>query len=449
MRRIIVLALLFGAMRLIEPLGRTGGSPDALLTFGFLILAAYAAGELSARAGQPKIIGYLIAGVLAGPTVLGSVTASAALRLSPVSGLAIALIAFLAGAELDLEEVKSRGKALLRLTVVELAVGVVALFGMALALRQWIPFLADTDLQRQILFALLFALIAVMHSPAIVMAILTETRAKGPAARATLAVVLLSEVVVVLLFSLLLGAAQRLLPGTGEPSGGVLLVIWEIAGSVPIGAALGLAVAFALRVVHEDRFVFALLAAMLGQQVAHLLHVEVLLTLLVAGFVAVNLARGDDGDKLRHSMEQAAGPVFVVFFALAGVAIDVPAAVSLGIVVVPMVLVRLLALRFGVQLGARGMDLEPAQRAALWQGLAAQAGVAIGLVGIVAEAYPEAAVSMRALLLAFIAVNGTLGPILFRRGLERAGELTTRSGDTGELPALATGETPAADGQAG
>ena len=160
MRRIIVLALLFGAMRLIEPLGRTGGSPDALLTFGFLILAAYAAGELSARAGQPKIIGYLIAGVLAGPTVLGSVTASAALRLSPVSGLAIALIAFLAGAELDLEEVKSRGKALLRLTVVELAVGVVALFGMALALRQWIPFLADTDLQRQILFALLFALIA-------------------------------------------------------------------------------------------------------------------------------------------------------------------------------------------------------------------------------------------------------------------------------------------------
>ncbi|MCA9723652.1 MAG: hypothetical protein KC489_14840, partial [Gemmatimonadetes bacterium] len=196
-------------------------------------------------------------------------------------------------------------------------------------------------------------------------------------------------------------------------------------------------------------FVFALLAAMLGQQVAHLLHVEVLLTLLVAGFVAVNLARGDDGDKLRHSMEQAAGPVFVVFFALAGVAIDVPAAVSLGIVVVPMVLVRLLALRFGVQLGARGMDLEPAQRAALWQGLAAQAGVAIGLVGIVAEAYPEAAVSMRALLLAFIAVNGTLGPILFRRGLERAGELTTRSGDTGELPALATGETPAADGQAG
>ncbi|MEO8479934.1 MAG: cation:proton antiporter [Gemmatimonadota bacterium] len=452
MRRLIVLALLFGAMRLIEPLGRIGGSPDALLTFGFLILAAYAAGELVARFKQPKIIGYLIAGVLAGPTVLGTVTAAAALRLSPVSDLAIALIAFLAGAELDLDEVKARGTQLLKLTVIELGLGILTLFGLALALKQWIPFLAGTDMQRTILFAMLFALIAVMHSPAIVMAILTETKAKGPAARATLAVVLLSEVVVVLLFSLLLGAAQRLLPGASEPSGGVLSVIWEIAGSVPIGVVLGVAVAFALRVVRDDRFVFALLAALLGQQISHLLHVEVLLTLLVAGFVAVNLARADDGDELRHSMERAAGPVFVVFFALAGVAIDVPAAVGLGFVVVPIVIGRLIVLRVGVHVGSRRLGLEPAQQSALWQGLSAQAGVAIGLVGIVAEAYPEAAVSMRALLLAIIAVNGTLGPILFRRGLVGAGEIG--GGASGEGPesrsgAVAAATTPVSDGMSG
>jgi len=452
MRRLIVLALLFGAMRLIEPLGRIGGSPDALLTFGFLILAAYAAGELVARFKQPKIIGYLIAGVLAGPTVLGTVTAAAALRLSPVSDLAIALIAFLAGAELDLDEVKARGKQLVRLTVIELGLGILTLFALALALKQWIPFLAGADMQRTILFALLFALIAVMHSPAIVMAILTETRAKGPAARATLAVVLLSEVVVVLLFSLVLGAAQRLLPGASEPSGGVLLVIWEIAGSVPIGVVLGVAVAFALRVVRDDRFVFALLAALLGQQISHLLHVEVLLTLLVAGFVAVNLAREDDGDALRHSMELAAGPVFVVFFALAGVAINVPAAVGLAIVVVPIVIGRLIALRIGVHVGARGLGLEPAQQSALWQGLSAQAGVAIGLVAIVAEAYPEAAVSMRALLLAIIAVNGTLGPILFRRGLVGAGEIgggTSSERADAEPGAAEEDATPASDGMAG
>ena len=151
-----------------------------------------------------------------------------------------------------------------------------------------------------------------------------------------------------------------------------------------------------------------LLAALLGQQISSLLHVEVLLTLLVAGFVAVNLAREKDGEDLRHAMERAAGPVFVVFFALAGVAIDVPAAVALSGVVIPMVLVRLLILKFGVQWASKGLELEPVQRDALWQGLVAQAGVAIGLVSIVAEAYPEVAGSMRALLLAIIA-DGTAG----------------------------------------
>ncbi len=439
MRRLIVLALLFGAMRLIEPLGRTGGSPDVLLTFGFLILAAYAAGELSERVGQPKIVGYLVAGVLAGPTVLGSVTASGAAQLGPVSDLAIALIAFLAGAELDLEEVRRHGFKLLRLTVVELGLATAVLAAGAIALRQWIPFLAGAESQRLILFALLFALIAVMHSPAIVMAILTETRANGPAARATLAVVLLSEVVVVLLFTLLLGLVQRLLPGTSAPSGGVALIIWEVAGSVPIGVALGIGVAAALRVVHDDRLIFALLAALLGQQVANLLHVEVLITLLVAGFVAVNAARGDDGEQLRRTMERAAGPVFVVFFALAGVAIDVPAAVRLAPVVVPLVLLRMVALMVGVRIGSGGLELGAIQRRALWQGLVAQAGVAIGLAGIVAEAYPEAGLSMRTMLLAFIAVNGTVGPILFRRGLIGAGE----RGGNGATPAA--GALPSAE----
>ncbi len=440
----MVLALLFGAMRLIEPLGRAGESPDALLTFGFLILAAYAAGEIAERFRQPKLVGYLIAGVVAGPSVLGTVSSAAAAQLDAVSALAIALIAFLAGAELDLEEIKARGTALLRLTIIELGLVVLVLFGLAFLLRPWIPFMADTDTQRAILFAMLFALIAVMHSPAIVMAILTETRAAGPAARTTLAVVLLSEVVVVLLFTVLLGAAQRILPGTSEPSGGVLLVIWEIAGSVPVGILLGVGVAAALRVVRDDRFLFALLAALLGQQVAALVHVEVLLTLLVAGFVAVNVAREDDGIKLRHAMEGAAGPIFVVFFALAGVAIDLNAAVSLGLVVTPMVLARLLALRIGVRLGRGRLELTKVQERAVWQGLTAQAGVAIGLVTIVAEAYPEAAVSMRALLLAFIAVNGTLGPILFRRALGAAGEVGARD----PAPTASSGEEEAAGAKA-
>lgn len=423
MRRVVVLALLFGAMKLLEPLGRPDGAPEALLTFGFLILAAYAAGELAARFRQPKIIGYLTAGVLSGPTVLATVTTAAAAQLAPVSSLAIAMIAFLAGAELDIAAVRARAMVLIRLTVVELMVTTLAIFVVVIALRRWVPFLRDADPGALVLFGGLFALIAVMHSPAIVMALLTETGARGPGARTTLAVVVLSEVVVVLLFSALLGIGQQLLPGDSQPTGGALAVAWEIAGSVPIGAAIGYGLALALRVVRDDRLLFALLACLVGQQIAALLHVEVLLTLLTAGVVSVNFARGRDGEALREGVERAAGPIFVVFFALAGVAINVPETVRLAPVVVPIVLVRAGALLLGVRLGSRGTDVTATERRVVWQGLVAQAGVAIGLVTIVADAYPEVGPDMRALLLAVIAVNGTIGPILFRRSLAAAGEL--------------------------
>ena len=120
MRRLLILALLFGGMSLILPLGVSGQGGQALLTFGFLILAAYTVGELATAVRLPKIVGYLVAGLVFGPSVLGTVTYEASVRLDAVSQLAIALIAFLAGAELQWSEVKERGTTLLKIMSTEL-----------------------------------------------------------------------------------------------------------------------------------------------------------------------------------------------------------------------------------------------------------------------------------------------------------------------------------------
>ncbi len=72
MRRAIILVLLLFGMQLVLPLGvRPEGAPS-LLTFGFLILAAYTVGEIAKSVRLPKIVGYLLAGVLFGPYVLGA-----------------------------------------------------------------------------------------------------------------------------------------------------------------------------------------------------------------------------------------------------------------------------------------------------------------------------------------------------------------------------------------
>lgn len=423
MRRMITLALLLVGMQLILPLGESGQGSQTLLWFGFLILAAYTIGELATTLGLPKIVGYLLAGVLFGPHGVAMITADGVYRLTPISNLAIALIAFLAGAELRWSEVRESGVLLLKIAGVELMLTFTALFGALYAFQDSIPFLREMPGVGVVAFALLFSAIAIVHSPAVTMALLTETGARGPVARTTLGVVLVSDVAVVLFFSLALAFARALVPPTGATSApSVGLVIWEIAGAILVGALLGGAVALYLRYVGKQLFFFAILVAFFGLTIAQIAHVEVLLTLLTAGFVMENVSEGEQGRPLLHAMERSAAPVFVVFFALSGAKIAVAQVAQLLPLVVPIALLRAGAIWAGVHIGARWAGAEERVRNYAWMGLISQAGVAIGLSSIVAEAYPEQGVALATLLLALIAINETVGPILFRRALIATGE---------------------------
>jgi Kef-type K+ transport system membrane component KefB len=428
MRRLVILALLFGGMQLILPLGSRGQGSWPLLAFGFLILAAYSVGELATSFHLPKIVGYLSAGVIFGPHLLGAVDKVGTALLSPVSDLAVALIAFLAGAELRWDEVKERGVLLLKITVVELAIGFVALFALLYGFRSFIPFLADSPGSEALAFALLFAATAVVHSPAVTMALLSETGAHGPVARTTLGVVLITDIVVVLFFSGALAVARAIAPPTGAVGLTFGAVVWEIGGAILIGAVLGWCIALYLRYVGKDLPFFAILVAFFGLTIAHLAHTELLLTMLLAGFMMENRSPRGQGTELLHAMERSAAPVFVVFFALSGAKIELSVVWALLFLVGPIALVRAGAIWAGTRIGGRWAGASEIERKYIWMGLISQAGVAIGLAAIVAQAYPVRGAQLSSLLLALIAVNESIGPVLFRRALGAAGEVGDDAG---------------------
>lgn len=440
MRRVIILALLFAGVQLVLPLGSRGYGGQWLLTFGFLILAADTVGDLAATVRLPKLVGYLAAGVLFGPSVMNTVTLEATRELAPVSSLAIALIAFLAGAELRWSELRERGPRILKILVCELGLTLVALTALLALLGDRVPFLRDTSVVAMLTVSLLFASIAIVHSPAVTMALLSETNARGPVARTTLGVVLVSDVAVILLFSGALALARILVPPTGADASGMTFwrVLWDIGGAVIVGAALGGGVALYLRFVRRELFLFALLVTFFGAEIARLTHVETLLTLLTAGFVMENLSRPADGHALRHAMERSAAPVFVVFFALAGSSMALADVATLWPLVLPIVAVRIGGIWAGSSLGARWGRALPQERKWVWAGLVSQAGVAIGLATVVAQAYPERGAQIRTLFLAVLAVNESLGAILFRHALARSGELADTAPDDVE-EALANG----------
>ena len=422
MRRLVILGLLYGLMQLVLPLGGSATGAPALLLLGFLILAAYSVGELTKSLRIPQIVGYMAAGLIFGPSYLAFLSEQAVTDLDPVSDLAIALIAFLAGAELQVDELKERGVAIVKMMLSEFGLSFVAIAACVALLSSQLTTLSGAPWTEILAFSVLFASVAVVHSPAATMALLTETKARGPVAKTTLSIVLLADVAVVLSFSAALALAKALVPPDAGGEMAIGAVIWEIGGAVLVGLVLGLVTAAYLRFIRRELFIFAILVALLGAEVARIAHVETLLMLLVAGFVAEN-ASGRQGEAFRHAMERAAAPIFVVFFALAGAKIVPSALLPLWTVLVPVVLVRAAAIWGGTVLGAKWAKVEPVVAKNSWYGLISQAGVAFGLAAVVAEVYPERGDELRTLFLAVIATNQTLGPILFRLGLSRAGEL--------------------------
>jgi len=101
-RRLVVLLLLVGGAFLLEPLRvPTEGiiAPTSLFLFGILLLVADTLGALAHDFRIPRIVGYVVAGALLGPSLTGLVPAEVLEDMGMMKSLALGLIGLLAGAE--------------------------------------------------------------------------------------------------------------------------------------------------------------------------------------------------------------------------------------------------------------------------------------------------------------------------------------------------------------
>src|SRR3974377_878055 len=104
--QIIILAALLQAVESFAPRGVASEPGGVILGGGFLLLGGYLMGTLFKDMGLPKLTGYLITGVIAGPAVLGVISPSMLPSLRIFNGGATALIPLTAGSELEFRAVK-------------------------------------------------------------------------------------------------------------------------------------------------------------------------------------------------------------------------------------------------------------------------------------------------------------------------------------------------------
>jgi Kef-type K+ transport system membrane component KefB len=428
-RRLVVLVLLVGGAVFLEPLRvPTEGviAPRSLFLFGILLLTADTFGEVAHDLGVPRLVGYLVAGLALGPSVFGVVPAGVLEDLGMMKRLAVGLIGLLAGAELRLVDLRERSRHIFWILVLQMGLVLVVLTLTALLGRPWIPFLQPLEAAPLLFVAVLFATTLAVNSPMVTLALLTETRAAGPLAKTTLGVVLVADIVVVVLFTMAFSLAQASLGGqTGSAPEILRRLLFEVFGSILAGVVVGGVLTLYLRFVKRELVVFAVVLVFATAAAVEALHFELLLSLLVAGFLVENVAPVR-AEPLVETLHQMAVPVFVVFFAIAGGELAIRDFASLWPLVLVIALLRMGAIALGATAGGRIGGADPLVARYAWTGLVSQAGVALGLATIVADRLPMIGLAMQTLIVGVIAFNESVGPVLFRRGLDRAGEIVVR-----------------------
>ena len=424
MRRALALAITVGLVTIAVPMAKGGssGRPTAL-ALGFALIAAALTGTLFERVRLPRVSGYLVFGMVCGPYVANIITQTMARDLQLVNGLAIALIALIAGLELNYTRLKPRLAAMTRMGGWIVGLMYAALAPLLWLVWPWVPVYPEAEGLLRVALALLLTTLIVSFSPTVTIAVIADTRARGPLSEMVLAVVVITDLALIVLFSL---AMQFVRSTSGIVSATDVSLLarltWEIAGSFAFGAVLGALFALYLRYVGREVTIMLLALCLLLSQLGPLFHFEALLAALAAGLVIENIAQ-PSGDALRDAVERGALPVLVVFFAAAGASLHLDALAAIGLIAAGIVALRLALIHGSSAAAVRLSGTKDPVARDVWMGLVSQAGVTLGLTILVAREFPDWGYQVQSLMVALIAIHELIGPILFKAALARAGEI--------------------------
>jgi len=401
---------------------------DSGAGLGLLLIGGWFFGRLFAAVRLPRLVGYLVFGMIVGPSALNAITRPSLEYLSLVNNLAIAMIALGAGGELQLGTVRRALKtvAITSCTQTIAILSLVTIAGyVALPRLGWV---ADLPPAHVALVALVIASASLAYSPAVLFAMLTELRAKGPFTNLSVAITVLQDFWLVVLFTSVVGFATTVLHADqiGIPFGGdaALSVGFHLIGSLAIGAVFGLAAGLVISRSGTPGPTLIILSCVGIASIAERLDLQLLLLALSAGMVLRNVWPKKT-DHLFETLQWLSTPVYCVFFAVAGARLDLDAMATIWPVALGIAMIRCAGIWIGTRAGL-AISREHAPWAPwLWTAFVPQAGVALALVMVVAEAFANLDFGLRiyTLLVAAIGINELIGPILLKLGFIRAGEV--------------------------
>ena len=381
------------------------------LYVSLLLLVGLTGGWLTSKINLPSVTGYILSGLILGPSVLNIITGDVYNSLGFVNELALGILAISVGTELHRDMIKRLGRDLTILSVANTLLS----FALTTAFTYFLGL--------PITYALVLGALSMTVSPSGVVSMVKETRARGEMTQTLLGLVAFDNLITIIVFGIVVAFVTSVGNTDANNLTLILSVFLDIIFAGLIGLGVGLFVAFFIRqMLPNDRLLVIIGAAILfNSGIATVLTLSPILINIVAGATITNLTnrRGLVSEVISR-MEL---PIFVVFLTLAGAHLDIAIFARVGLIGMAYIGGRLIGKVLGAFAASHVTSLSQKSRQNIGLSLLPQAGIAIGLATIAEQSVPGAKGVLTGVVLTGVVFFEIVGPLILARALKNTGEI--------------------------
>ena len=410
---------------------------EILLSIAIALLCGLLMTRVIKPLGLPAVTGYLVAGILIGPYVLGALGVEGlgftsmeyVERFGVIADVALGFIAFSIGNEFRVSELKTIGKQALIVGVFQALMATlfvdIALIGMS--------FILGNDVF-PISAAITLGAVATATAPAATLMVIRQYKAKGPLTDLLLPVVALDDAVGLVVFAVSFGIAKAMDVGALDIVSIVVNPLFEIVASLLLGVIIGFIFSEVEKHFHSRSkrlsvsvtFVILTVALTmikipLGGNVV--ISFSSLLTCMMLGTTFCNVC--ESSEELMDRVDRWTTPLFVLFFVISGAELEFSIFAQGAMVLVGIVYIvfRSAGKIVGAGMSAKFSGCNDTIVKYLGITLLPQAGVALGMYVLAMELSGNAGIVVRNIVLFSVLIYELVGPLLTKMALTKAGEI--------------------------
>ena len=401
----------------------------ALVIFGLI------GGKLISMLKFPRVTGYILIGIIIGPSVLHVLSIEMVEHFTIIRQVAIGFIGYTIGLELKFSKLKKTGK---QVTIITFVQAITTAVFVCLAI---VAYLSATNGKYIWTYGLILGAIATATAPGPIVAVVKSFRTKGPVTDVLLPLVALDDAIGIMLFAVMLSLGTSFLSGPVSIGHMLFDPFLEIVLSIGFGSLIGFIVTIIAKKYNRESDSFLMMVIIgfvfLGIAIGQAVHASAILLPMTIGIFLTNSIDDRYEHRLTQNTDLFTAPILLAFFTIAGAELQLSLLAKIGVMGVIYLLVRVAGKIIGSHYSAKAVKAPKNVIKYLGFTLIPQAGVAIDMALTTKLRFESAELSefaeigavIMTIVLAATVIYEVFGLIVVKTALGRAGEIDAAVGD--------------------